>query len=110
MSNVGEISPIEEFYSYSSKYENSTNQTNVPADLTKEQSEKIAKQLFMAIDGNGLSRIDFFVEDNTGEIYINEINTLPGLTNISMYPILMEQFGYSKTELINKLLHLAKAK
>ena len=113
VSNVGEISPIEEFYSYSSKYENSTNQTNVPADLTKEQSEKIkkiAKQLFMAIDGNGLSRIDFFVEDNTGEIYINEINTLPGLTNISMYPILMEQFGYSKTELINKLLHLAKAK
>lgn len=113
VSNVGEISPIEEFYSYSSKYENLTNQTNVPADLTKEQSEKIkkiAKQLFMAIDGNGLSRIDFFVEDNTGEIYINEINTLPGLTNISMYPILMEQFGYSKTELINKLLHLAKAK
>lgn len=111
VSNVGEICSAEEFYSYSSKYKSMDTYTKVPATISNEQSTKIkelAKQAFIAVDGNGLSRIDFFVEHNTGEIYINEINTLPGLTDISMYPILMENLGYSKKELLNRIIELGK--
>ena len=109
VSDVGEILSAEDFYSFSSKYENSNSKTRVPAKISKDQSDlikKYAKQLFTAIDGTGLSRIDFFVENFTGAIYINEINTMPGFTNISMYPILMRYFGYNNSELINKLIEL----
>ena len=110
VSNVGEILSAEEFYSFSSKYENSNSKTRVPANISKEQSDlikKYAKQLFTAIDGTGLSRIDFFIEESTGDIYINEINTMPGFTDISMYPILMRYFGYTNTKLIDRLIDLA---
>ena len=110
VSSVGEILSAEDFYSFSSKYENSNSKTQVPAIISKEQSDLIrtyAKQLFAAVDGSGLSRIDFFVEESTGDIYINEINTMPGFTNISMYPILMRYFGYSNSKLIDKLIELA---
>ena len=110
VSNVGEILSAEEFYSFSSKYENSNSKTRVPANISKEQSDlikKYAKQLFTAIDGTGLSRIDFFIEESTGDVYINEINTMPGFTDISMYPILMRYFGYTNTKLIDRLIDLA---
>ena len=110
VSSVGEILSAEEFYSFSSKYENSNSKTRVPANISKEQSDlikKYAKQLFTAIDGTGLSRIDFFIEESTGDVYINEINTMPGFTDISMYPILMRYFGYTNSELLDKLIDLA---
>ena len=110
VSSVGEILSAEEFYSFSSKYENSNSKTRVPANISKEQSDlikKYAKQLFTAIDGTGLSRIDFFIEDSTGDVYINEINTMSGFTDISMYPILMRYFGYTNSKLIDRLIDLA---
>ena len=110
VSSVGEILSAEEFYSFSSKYENSNSKTRVPANISKEQSDlikKYAKQLFTAIDGTGLSRIDFFIEESTGDVYINEINTMPGFTDISMYPILMRYFGYTNSKLIDRLIDLA---
>lgn len=66
----------------------------------------MAKKAFTAVDGNGLSRVDFFVENNTGKIYINEINTMPGFTKISMYPKLFETYGYKGAELLDKLIEI----
>ena len=93
---VGEIKPAEEFYSYDAKYKNQESKTEIPANISKELSEEIRKQaikVFKAIDGKGLSRVDFFIENETNKIYINEINTMPGFTNISMYPKLFEASG-----------------
>ena len=107
---VGEIKPAEEFYSYNAKYSNEESKTEIPADLPKEISEKIRKQAikaFKAIDGKGLARVDFFVERKSNEIYINEINTMPGFTNISMYPKLFEKSGVSYKELLSRLIDLA---
>ena len=66
-----------------------------------------APKAFKSIDGKGLSRVDFFVENETGKIYLNEINTLPGFTQISMYPKLMEAFGIPYKELLDKVIDLA---
>lgn len=107
---IGEIKSADEFYSYDAKYNNQESKTNIPADISKEISDKIKKQAvkaFKAIDGRGLSRVDFFVEKDTNEIYINEINTLPGFTNISMYPKLFEKSGINYKELLNRLIELA---
>ena len=107
---VGEIKPAEEFYSYNAKYSNEESKTEIPADLPKEISEKIRKQAikaFKAIDGKGLARVDFFVERKSNEIYINEINTMPGFTNISMYPKLFEKSGIGYKELLDKLIENA---
>jgi D-alanine-D-alanine ligase len=108
-SRVGEIMSASDFYTFNAKYENKDSRTEIPANITDEQQEKIrelAIKAFNAIDGNGLSRVDFFVENNTGKIYINEINTMPGFTNISMYPKLMEDFGYTYSELLDKLIDI----
>lgn len=81
----------------------------IPASITKMQSDEIRKlaiKAFKAIDGSGLSRVDFFVENETGEIYINEINTMPGFTNISMYPKLFEAYGYKYGELLDKIIEI----
>ena len=110
---VGEIIPAEEFYSFSAKYENLESKTKIPADIdvkTVEEIRKLAIKAFKAIDGKGLSRVDFFIENKTGNIYINEINTLPGFTNISMYPKLFEAVGITYQELLDKLIELAKIK
>lgn len=107
---VGEIKPAEEFYSYNAKYNNEDSKTVIPEDLPKEISEEIRKQAikaFKAIDGKGLARVDFFVERKSNEIYINEINTMPGFTSISMYPKLFEKSGISYKELLDKLIELA---
>lgn len=110
---VGEIKPAEEFYSYNAKYNNQKSRTEIPANISEEISEKIRNQAikaFKAIDGKGLSRVDFFIEKETNEIYINEINTLPGFTNISMYPKLFEESGIDYKELLNKLIEIALEK
>ena len=110
VSRVGEILSAEDFYTFNAKYENQNSRTVIPASITDEQQEeirKLAAKAFKAIDGNGLSRVDFFVEDATGKVYLNEINTMPGFTNISMYPKLMEDFGYSYSSLLDKLIEIA---
>lgn len=109
-SGVGEIKAADVFYNYDAKYSNSESKTEIPADLPKEISEEIRKQAikaFKAIDGKGLSRVDFFVENGTNKIYLNEINTLPGFTSISMYPKLFENAGIQYKELLNRLIDLA---
>lgn len=107
---VGEVLSAEEFYSYDSKYNNSESTTKMPADLSEEISEEIRRtaiKAFKAVGGSGLSRVDFFVENDTNKIIINEINTLPGFTTISMYPKLFETVGISYSELLDKIIKLA---
>lgn len=107
---VGEIKSAEEFYSYDAKYKNEQSRTTIPASITSQKQQEIqeaAIKAFQAIDGKGLSRVDFFVQEETEKVYINEINTLPGFTNISMYPKLMEESGIEQKELINRLIELA---
>ncbi len=92
-SSVGEIKMQDTFYSFDAKYKSKESKTIIPAEISKEKIEEIRKnavKAFKAIDGKGLSRIDFFVEDKTEKIYLNEINTMPGFTTISMYPKLFE--------------------
>lgn len=107
---VGEIIPAEEFYSYDAKYNNSDSKTLIPANISEEISEKIqylAIKAFKAINGAGLARVDFFIEDATQEVYINEINTMPGFTSISMYPKLWEKSGIQYEDLLDRLIQLA---
>lgn len=106
---VGEIKSAEEFYSYDAKYHNSESKTNIPAEIREETAEEIRKlavKAFKAVDGKGLSRVDFFVEEKTGKILINEINTMPGFTKISMYPQLFEKSGIPYSELLDKLIDI----
>lgn len=92
-SDVGEIKAADTFYSFDAKYKNAESRTCIPAEITEEQRleiKRLAAKAFKAVDGKGLSRVDFFVENETGKIYLNEINTMPGFTTISMYPMLFE--------------------
>ena len=107
---VGEIKSADEFYSYDAKYNNENSKTLIPAEISEENSKEIQKlaiKAFKAISGRGLSRVDFFIEDKTEKIYINEINTLPGFTSISMYPKLFEAVGISYEKLLDNLIKLA---
>ena len=109
-STVGEIIPAEEFYSFDAKYNMPKSQTLIPAQIENSQIEKIrnlAIKAFKAIDGKGLSRVDFFIENKTNKIYINEINTMPGFTQISMYPKLFEAVGINYSELLDILIENA---
>ncbi|ONI45933.1 D-alanine--D-alanine ligase A [Candidatus Epulonipiscioides gigas] len=109
VSGVGEILAAAEFYDFDAKYNNSDSKTIINADLpetTKEEIRKAAMKIYKAVDAKGLSRVDFFVtEDN--EIIFNEINTMPGFTKISMYPMLFKEAGISIKEQITKLIDLA---
>ena len=108
---VGEIRPADVFYSYDAKYNNENSKTVIPAEITTEQADeikKIAIKAFKAIDGKGLARVDFFMENKTGKIYLNEINTMPGFTQISMYPKLIEAYGIPYKKLLDKLIELAQ--
>lgn len=108
-SGVGEIIASAEFYDFDAKYFSNESKTVVSPKLPKDAQDKIpniAKKIFKAIDGFGLSRVDFFVTED-GEIVFNEINTMPGFTAISMYPMLWEAAGISKKELISELINLA---
>ena len=107
---IGEILPADEFYSYEAKYKNAESKTQIPAKISEEISNKIrnlAVKAYKSLDCKGLSRVDFFVEKETEKIYINEINTMPGFTNISMYPKLWEYSGLKYSELLDELIKLA---
>ncbi|HEX7541427.1 MAG TPA: D-alanine--D-alanine ligase family protein [Anaerolineales bacterium] len=106
----GEVLPSREFYSYESKYVDGTSGLLIPAPLPVEATEKIrqmAVTAYKAIDCAGMARVDFFVEKASGEIYLNEVNTIPGFTNISMYPKLWEASGLPYTKLVDRLVELA---
>ena len=107
---VGEVLSAEDFYDFDAKYNNSASRTIIPANIEPEIVEKIRKsaiKAFKAVNGSGLSRVDFFIEKDTNNVIINEINTLPGFTQISMYPKLFEAVGIKYTELLDKLIALA---
>lgn len=110
-STMGEIIPCNEFYDYDAKYSaESTSQIIIPAPLPEDTAEKIreyAVRAFRALDCAGLARVDFFVHKETGSIYINELNTMPGFTCISMYPKLWEASGIPYAELLDRLIELA---
>lgn len=103
---VGEILAAADFYDYDAKYNNPESKTVMDPDIPAEVTEAIrrdAVEIFKAVDGYGLSRVDFFVDENNTPIF-NEINTMPGFTAISMYPMLWENRGVSKRELIARLI------
>lgn len=107
---VGEILPAEEFYTFDAKYKNAESRVLIPADLPENISNEIrntAIKAFKAVDGSGLARVDFFIENKTNRVIINEINTMPGFTQISMYPKLWGEMGLSYPELLDKLIELA---
>lgn len=110
-SSVGQILSAEDFYDYDSKYKNVESKVIIPAELDKDISNKIretAIKAFKAVNGSGLSRVDFFVDRDTSKIYLNEINTMPGFTNISMYPKLWENEGLKYGDLLDELIKLAQ--
>lgn len=111
-SEVGEVQSAENFYTYDAKYNNPESQTIIPAKIQLHEKEKIKKYAelaFKAVGGKGLARVDFFLKEN-GEIILNEINTMPGFTKISMYPKLFEKAGIEYSKLIDKLIELALEK
>jgi D-alanine-D-alanine ligase len=106
----GEVLPSREFYSYESKYLDGTTELVIPAPLPPETADEIRRMAvtaFKAVDCAGMARVDFFVEKGTGRIYLNEINTIPGFTNISMYPKLWEASGLPYSKLVDRLVDLA---
>ncbi len=106
----GEIISTSEFYDYDDKYINGTSSTRIPADIPAEDRElikELAVKAYVALDCAGLARVDFFKDRETGEIYLNEINTIPGFTSISMYPQMWEHEGVSIKNLITELIDLA---
>jgi len=107
----GEIKPCNDFYDYAAKYKTGDDsELLIPAALpdgVADEMRAVAVKAFSLIDGAGLSRVDFLLERGTGNFYLNEINTLPGFTSISMYPKLWEASGVSYADLIHRLLQLA---
>ena len=109
-SALGEIIPGAEFYNYETKYIDDKSRSIVPAPLdaaTTARVQALSIEAFKAIDGNGLARVDFFVHKESGDIILNEVNTLPGFTPISMYPQLWAASGIPYPELIDRLIELA---
>lgn len=109
-SGVGEILAAAEFYDFDAKYTNAESKTVISPELPEGKTEEIrnaAKAIFSALDGYGLSRVDFFLEKDTNKVVFNEINTLPGFTSISMYPMLWKAKGLNIEELVEKLIQLA---
>jgi D-alanine-D-alanine ligase len=106
---VGEIVPNREFYDYRAKYLDNASRLHIPAPVDAETSEavrRMAVEAFLALDLSGLARVDFFLDRDTGQLYINEVNTMPGFTEISMYPKLWEASGISYPELLDRLIQL----
>jgi D-alanine-D-alanine ligase len=107
---AGEIRPMDEFYTYEAKYLHDNSELIIPADIdaaTMTKIRTIAVEAFKAIDGAGMARVDFLLDRDTNEIYLNEVNTIPGFTKISMYPKLWAATGISYPELVDKLIDLA---
>lgn len=110
VSGVGEILAAAEFYDFDAKYNNAESKTVISPELPEGKAEEIreaAKKIFTALDGYGLSRVDFFLERDTNKVIFNEINTLPGFTSISMYPMLWKAAGVDMEELVEKQIQLA---
>jgi D-alanine-D-alanine ligase len=106
----GEIIPSREFYDYEAKYLDAGSQTVIPADLPAEQLaevQRLAIEAFRAVDAAGMSRVDFLLARSTGAIFINEINTIPGFTTISMYAKMWEASGVTYPALVDRLIQLA---
>jgi D-alanine-D-alanine ligase len=105
----GEIVPIKEFYDYAAKYLDEGSELIIPAKLTKPETKKVqelATRAFQAVDCAGLARVDFLMDPKTRKLFVNEINTMPGFTAISMYPKLWAATGLSYSDLIDKLIQL----
>lgn len=110
---VGEISTDADFYDYEDKYINGTSQLHIPAHIPEKTAEEIrrtAVHAYRSLGCGGLSRVDFFVRKSDGKIFLNELNTLPGFTSISMYPKLWEKTGLPYGELLDTLIRLAFAR
>lgn len=108
VSVVGEIKPMTEFYDYDSKYKDGSTALIIPAQVSEQvvtEMSEMAKAAFKILDASGLVRADFFVTEND-DVYINEVNTMPGFTPVSMYPQLWQHTGVSYRELIDKLVNL----
>jgi D-alanine-D-alanine ligase len=106
----GEIITTREFYDYEAKYLDNSSQTVIPADLSAEQTadvKRLAIEAFRSIDGAGMSRVDFLLSRTSGTIYVNEINTIPGFTTISMYAKMWEATGLTYPALVDRLIQLA---
>ena len=106
---AGEIIPSREFYDYEAKYLDEGSKTIIPADLpadTVAEVQRLSIEAFKAVDASGLARVDFLVDGETGEIFLNEINTMPGFTNISMYSKMWEASGISYPSLVDRLIQL----
>ena len=109
----GEVVPGREFYDYAAKYIDEGEEASdllIPAPLSEAQTERVralAVETFLAIDCAGLARVDFLLDGESGELYVNEVNTLPGFTSISMYPKLWKATGVTYVELISRLIDLA---
>ena len=111
-SPVGEITYRGEFYDYTSKYDEPNTELHIPADIPDALSERLrdlAVAAYRSIDCAGLARVDFFLSD-AGDVYLNEVNTIPGFTPMSMYPKLWEYAGLSYRDLITRLIELALAR
>lgn len=109
-SDVGEVLAAETFYTYDAKYNNPDSKTELHPVFPEGKMEEVreaAVKIFKAVDGFGLSRVDFFLENETNEVIFNEINTLPGFTSISMYPMLWADKGLAAESLVDRLIELA---
>lgn len=107
---VGEIDSSSGFYDYEAKYVNDSSQLFIPARISEKTSDEIRKtavEAYRIMGCSGLSRVDFFVENDTNKVFLNEINTFPGFTDISMYPKLMKKIGIDFSDLIDKFINLA---
>ena len=107
----GEIVPSREFYDYESKYEDDDSELLIPAPITSEQTKEVRRlaiAAFQAVECSGLARVDYFLDNSSGRILLNEVNTMPGFTSISMYPKLWEASGVPYPELIDRLIKLAQ--
>jgi D-alanine-D-alanine ligase len=106
----GEIVPSREFYDYESKYIDEGSAPLIPAPLTPEQTASIRRmsiEAFRAVDGAGMARVDFLMARDTGEVFVNEVNTIPGFTTISMYPKMWAASGVAYGALLDRLIELA---
>jgi len=107
---AGEIRPCDDFYSYDAKYINEGSELLIPAPIDAEMMQKVrelAVKAYKAIDCAGMARVDFLLDRDTNQVYLNEVNTIPGFTKISMYPKLWAATGLEYPELVQKLIGLA---
>ncbi len=109
----GEVKPGKEWYDYEAKYQSDRTQLVIPAPISSELTlrvQEIAIKAYKAVGCEGLARVDFLLDKSSGELYLNELNTMPGFTNVSMYPKLWEATGITYRELVDRLIELALEK